>query len=269
MKIIKSLIAVAALVFSTASIAASCADTNPLGQPKSEIKLMPICHTGYSVGYNASYLTPGWVAENLTRQNLDDKNAVRQNDFRPDPTINPRYSASLKDYARSGFDRGHMAPAEDFRKFPDQMSESFYLSNMIPQNSENNRGIWAMVEKNTRYWANKYEQVLVVTGPIYYGGKSLGYAGRVPVPTHIYKIVYSPRENKGLAIILPNMPVDKNMLKERFLEKDPSKKAQYDSELQGIKTIAFAKKVTGINFFPKLDPSVKQTLPTDWMIFNR
>jgi len=269
MKMIKSMLAVVALVFSVGSYAASCADTNPLGQPQSETQYMPICHTGYSVGYNATYRVPGWVAENLTRANLDDKNAMRQNDFRPDPTINPRYSASLKDYARSGFDRGHMAPAEDFRKFPDQMSESFYLSNMIPQNPENNRGIWAMVEKNTRYWANKYEQVLVVTGPIYYGGKTVGMAGRIPAPTYIYKIVYSPRENKGLAIILPNAPVDKNMLKDHFFEKDPQKRAEYDSEIQGIKTIAFAEKVTGINFFPKLDPAVKNSLPTNWMIFNR
>lgn len=251
MKIIKSLIAVAALVFSTASIAASCADTNPLGQPQSEIKLMPICHTGYSVGYNASYLSPGWVAENLTRQNLDDKNAVRQNDFRPDPNINPRYSATLKDYTRSGFDRGHMAPAEDFRKFPDQMSESFYLSNMIPQNPENNRGIWATVEKNTRYLANKYEQLLVVTGPIYSGGKTTGYAGRVPAPTHIYKVIYSPKQNAGFAFILPNAPVDKSSLP----------KYTY--------TISQAEQMTGIKFFPKLDPVVKNQKPSDWMIFNR
>ena len=143
---------------------AQCMSMIPSGFPKTpypdSIKLN-ICHQGYVLGYNTQTKTPIWVGEYLTRQNLDTKNATRNDNFRPDPMVlkvNPSSSATLQDYAGSsrvgsGYDRGHMAPAEDFRKFPEQMDESFYLSNMVPQNSNNNRGIWAALEKNVRYWA--------------------------------------------------------------------------------------------------------------------
>lgn len=239
--------------------AAHCKSLMPSGYPTVSGNLVYLCHQGYVVGYNPQYKTPAWVAELLTRENLDTKNASRNDNFQPDPALlrtNASYSASLSDYSGSsrvgqGYDRGHMAPAEDFRKFPEQMNESFYLSNMVPQNSNNNRGVWAALEKNVRDWAQRYEVAEVVTGPVYYNGRSQGNLGNVAIPTHLFKVVYLPKRNEAMAFILPNAPVEKSALPEYAM------------------SIADAEKLTGMKFFPGVSESVKTVKPTDLRIFNR
>lgn len=228
-----------------------CPQINDYGTVVSNQQYVNVCRAGYSLAYNTKTKTPAWVAEKLTRDNLETKNASRTDDFRPDPQIPSQYSASLSDYRGSGFDRGHMAPAEDFRGFPEEMSESFYLSNMIPQNSNLNRGTWASLEKNMRYWAQKYGVIYVTTGPIYYKGKSLGYAGTVPVPTHLFKAVYIPKLNETIAFILPNQPVNNGQLP------------------KSISTVKNLELLTGFQFYPKVSESIKEKTPTDLVIFNR
>lgn len=238
-----------------------CKSLMPSGYPTMPggSNLVYLCHQGYVVGYNTQYKTPAWVAELLTRENLDTKNATRNDNFRPDPALlraNASASASLSDYSGSshvgqGYDRGHMAPAEDFRKFPDQMDESFYLSNMVPQNSNNNRGVWAALEKNVRDWAQRYQVAEVVTGPIYYNGRSQGNLGNIAIPTHLYKVVYLPTKNEAMAFILPNAPVDKSALPQYAM------------------SVSDAEKLTGMKFFPGVSDAVKAVKPADLKIFNR
>ena len=241
---------------------AQCMSMIPSGFPKTpypdSIKLN-ICHQGYVLGYNTQTKTPIWVGEYLTRQNLDTKNATRNDNFRPDPMVlkvNPSSSATLQDYAGSsrvgsGYDRGHMAPAEDFRKFPEQMDESFYLSNMVPQNSNNNRGIWAALEKNVRYWAQKYEAAEVVTGPIYYKGQSQGRLGTVEIPTHLYKVIYLPKKGVAIGFILPNSPVEKSELPNYAM------------------SVSNVEELSGMKFFPRIAQSIKDNKPNDLQVFDK
>ena len=44
--------------------------------------------------------------------------------------------------------------------------ETFLTSNISPQKHDFNAGIWNRLEQKTRYWANKYNGVYVVTGGI-------------------------------------------------------------------------------------------------------
>lgn len=238
------------------SLASGCNDLTPAGVPRTELKLQDICHTGYRVGYSYATRTPMWVSENLTRENLREKNATRQNDFRPDPQIPVQYSASLSDFKNNGvmrqqgrmFDRGHMAPAEDFRGYPDQMSESFYLSNMVPQDSANNRGIWANLEKNVRNWANKYGSVYVVTGPIFPKGMSQGRMGKVYIPVSLYKAIYIPSLNQSVAFIIPNQDVSGSL--ESYM-----------------KPVSDIESLTLIDVFPKVSEQVKSQV-AEVSVFN-
>jgi endonuclease G len=199
-----------------------------------------VCHEGYALEYNPRSKTPVWVVEHLTRENLATREAFRDEDFRPDPLLDAETAASLNDFRGSGYDRGHMAPAEDFRGSIRQMSESFLLSNMVPQNPDNNRGIWARLEKNVRDWANQRESVYVITGPVFYANAPAGWIGNpaapVAVPTHLFKIVYDPARRQAVAFLVPNTP-------------------QSLAALSGFGVrIADLQAMTGLRFFPGLPP---------------
>ena len=229
----------------------SCDQMNAYGKPQTQYKLQYICHNGYSVGYNIASKTPLWVSEYLTRENLDTKTSFRSNKFVKDPKVIAKYSATLKDYSGSGYDRGHMAAAENFRKSQLLMDESFYLSNIIPQNSNNNQGIWAKLEKNTRYWAQKYEAVYIVTGAFYYQHNTAGNAGSVLIPTHLYKAIYIPKLNEAVAFVMPNEALD---------IKDLPKYSTSIKELE---------QMSNITFVPNLNDDVKSKKPNNLFIFDK
>ena len=93
----------------------------------------------YTLCYRESYEQAEWSAYCL-RDWMLQKNVKRTNDFRPDPEILTG-SATLADYKRSGYDRGHLTPAGDMVFSKEAMSETFYMSNMCPQAAAFNRGI--------------------------------------------------------------------------------------------------------------------------------
>ena len=122
------------------------------------------------------------------------KNASRSNDFRPDPNISTG-SASLADYKKSGYDRGHLSPAADFAFDEEAMSKTFYMSNMSPQAGSFNRGIWKDLEAQVREWAGIFGRVYVVSGPILEKRaseyKTIG-ENAVVVPEFYYKVLLAP-----------------------------------------------------------------------------
>ena len=149
--------------------------------------------THYSICYRESYEQAEWSAYCLTEEELV-KNASRSNDFRPDPQISTG-SASLADYRKSGYDRGHLSPAADFAFDSKAMSETFYMSNMSPQIGGLNRGIWKDLESQVRVWAKTFGRVYVVSGPVLEKPaseySSIG-ENKVSVPDFYYKVILAP-----------------------------------------------------------------------------
>ena len=74
----------------------------------------------------------------------------RHDAFMPDPEVPYTKSATTNDYKNSGWNRGHMAPAGDMKWSEQAMKESFYLSNICPQNKNLNSGIWKDLEEQVR-----------------------------------------------------------------------------------------------------------------------
>ena len=98
-----------------------------------------IYHTAYSLSYNPIYKQVNWIAYLLTRE--ETSNTIpRSNNFKEDPLV-PGTDFS-KDYYKSGYDRGHLAPAADMGFSKITMLESFYYTNISPQTPSFNRGIW-------------------------------------------------------------------------------------------------------------------------------
>ncbi len=151
---------------------------------REEIKLQ---RTGYTVSYNNFYKTPNWVAWELTRQETKGSEE-RKNRFVPDPDL-PEPRVEHADYTRSGYDRGHMAPAADMKWSKKAMAESFYMSNICPQNQKLNRDDWGDLEELCRAGPGNMAQCTLPAD--IYDKKQPKRIGehRVAVPDRFFKVV--------------------------------------------------------------------------------
>ena len=125
-----------------------------------------IVHEGFTVGYDSGTLLPDWVAYELTESEVDGT-VPRSDNFGMDPDYGfKRRQAMREDYSRSGWDKGHMAPAADMKWSAKAMTESFYLTNICPQNHTLNEDSWLVLEKKARAVAKKYGRVWIICGPV-------------------------------------------------------------------------------------------------------
>jgi endonuclease G len=164
-----------------------------------------ICHKNYAVIHSCAAKAPIAVFEHLTPTNINGT-AKRKDDFRPDPLVTANCSASLADYATVGktHDRGHMAPAGNNNSTPEIMSESFFLSNMVAQVANNNRGIWKQAETWERQWAlTPNTDFYIISGGIFDKGHPVTGNG-LGIPTRLYKIVYEKHSKKVTVWLMPN-----------------------------------------------------------------
>jgi endonuclease G, mitochondrial len=154
---------------------------------------------GYVLAHSSRDRSALWVCERIDRSQLDG-DAVRRASFKADPQLARGARAELRDYRASGFDRGHLAAAADQRHVQRLKDETFYLSNMAPQDPAFNQRIWAALEREVRRWVKRWGTVFVITGGFFFdpaeehpstadGLVEHPMAGRVSVPTHFYKIV--------------------------------------------------------------------------------
>ena len=167
-----------------------------------------ICHMNYAVIHRCSVKAPVAVFEHLTVAAMTGP-AKRKDNFHPDANVTPNCSASLADYAVVGktHDRGHMAPAGNNTQTDAIMSESFNLSNMVPQVANNNRGIWKQLETWERQWAQAPgTDFYIISGGIFDQGHPVVGNG-LGVPTRLYKIIIEKKSGKVMAYIMPNAPL--------------------------------------------------------------
>lgn len=160
---------------------------------------------GFALGYIEYHEQPAWVIYKLTRTEVQAKVAKRTNRFREDPEI-PTGSATNADYRKSGYDRGHLAPAADMAFSVQTIADSFFFSNMSPQVPAFNRGIWKRLEEQVRKFALQEGEIMVVTGPVLPKEKSITIGNnKVTVPDRYYKVVYDlTPPQKMIGFIIPN-----------------------------------------------------------------
>ena len=176
-----------------------------------------IARRGYACLHSARYKAPLWVCYRLTSQDLK-RPVPRKDSFQPDPDLEPGYRAELYDYRGSGFDRGHMANNRDMSRDCKTQAESFYLSNIVPQNPANNQLFWKALEDRFRDYVNAYGSLFIITGVIFSKPLPPG-SGKLPltigedhvrVPTWLFKIAVRKLSNghyAALAIEVPNRPI--------------------------------------------------------------
>jgi endonuclease G, mitochondrial len=163
-----------------------------------------LCYEQFAVLHSGVVRTPLWSAEHLTRDQVETAGQLkRRNAFHHESRLPAEDRAELADYARSGYDRGHMSPSGDMST-PKAQRQSFSLANMIPQHPCNNEVLWEGIESAVRDVAFAEGEIYVVTGPIYEGTDIPFLNGRIAVPSRIYKAVYDPVRRAAAAYVTQN-----------------------------------------------------------------
>lgn len=169
----------------------------------------------YVIGYSYYFRQAKWALEIIDPDNLG---LTRLDNFRPDFRVPAMFRADLVDYRGSGFDRGHLVASANQRETELQNSETFLLSNMSPQASQFNRGIWKELETEVRRLDAK-ERILetyVICGPVFYFDQPVQSIGTndnnevsIPIPNAYFKSVLAENDRGTLnmwSFLLPNEP---------------------------------------------------------------
>jgi len=198
-------------------------------------------HDYFSLSYNEKYEQAEWVAYELKKSYVRSSNFDRPY-FVEDPKVKTR-SADWRNYKKSGYDKGHLCPAGDMEFAINAYNDTFFTSNISPQLHDFNGGVWNRLEQKVRYWATKYDGVYVITaGVLQPSLKTIGQE-QVLVPNYFYKILLdnSNGQYKMIAFLVPNAKSNKPLY-------------------EFVVSVDRIEKMTGIDFFPKLDDKTENRL---------
>ncbi len=165
-------------------------------------------YTAMTVNFNPSFRVPNCVSYVLTRDMVavtDGPNAqMRRNyKFYSDPSV--AGCPEWWEYKQSGYDRGHMAPANDMRWSRQSMSDCFLMTNICPQDHDLNGGSWNKLELKIHAWAKTHGKIVVATGPIFNGNqRRVGQNSNIVVPNGFYKVVLDPVRNLAIGFVYDN-----------------------------------------------------------------
>lgn len=211
--------------------------------------LQVIEHIGYTVGFNTEWNIPCWVAYSLTDEELEG-DARRKNTFSPDPMLKGE-PVLHQDYSNSGYDRGHMAPAGDMKWSEQAMEESFYTTNICPQNRNNNAGDWKDLEEMVRDLAREYGEIYICCGPIVTdASRTIGRERKIVVPQAFYKVLLRQKDDgswTSIGFVMPNEAGNRPLM-------------TYMHSVDEVESI------TNIDFFYQLPDSLEQIVEQDYTI---
>jgi len=138
------------------------------GAPKEGVS-GPLVYKNHVLAYDSARRVPKWVAEHLSREVADKEQVANRKgvNFGPDPTVPKEFSSDNRDYWGSGWSRGHMAPAGNNKHCQDSMNQTFYYTNVVPQDLDNNGNYWNRLEIWCRNLVKQYQDVWITSGPLW------------------------------------------------------------------------------------------------------
>jgi len=199
-------------------------------------------HDCFALSYSLQHKNPRWTIYKLYNVEKKDTSFERTNKFVLDPKLTVG-SATNADYSKSGYDKGHLVPAEDMSYSQSSMSSSFYLTNMSPQLPELNRGSWKKLENQVRNWSIQEDSLVVISGsflPEQFDKKKESIGEGVFLPSYFFKIILSLKKGKRQVIAFV-LPQERNILPLSY----------YSCTLDDIE------KEMQVDFFPQLNDVLK------------
>mgnify|MGYP001942909924 CR=1 FL=1 len=222
------------------------------GLPKSSSKWIDIqCRDAMALSFDEHRKVPNWVQHSISIDSITGKANRKHIGFKRDIFL--KNSPAPTDYTRSGYDRGHLAPAADFKSNQDHMSQSFWMSNIAPQVGHGfNRNIWRLLEEYLRQRVRqKNAQATIITGTLFDQDQPLKIIGeaKIAVPNYFYKIYLNPEKQVALAFLMAN--------KSHSLVKAPQTLARFKDFQVSIDQL---EELTGLDFFCNLPDDLEKRL---------
>jgi len=239
--------------------APSNADANPA--------VSIVVNHGYALGYAPDRGQPLWAAYQVAAATRD-LDFERPEFFYDNPRLPEDWRIGTRGYGRldgAGYDRGHMVPNFAINTQFGRVAqfETFFMSNIVPQRSSMNRGIWKNLEHGiVKAYAPMRKHVWVLTGPVFAADPPVvtrPNGRKVPVPEALFLIIADPErypfdDADNLNILALLIPQDIATTK---------------PETAPISSLPEIEARTGLTFFPRLSARdkaklVNQTSPMVW-----
>ena len=170
-----------------------------------------ICHSFYVISYSTTLRDPLWTSYRLTREMSQGGDSIQryEGSFRQDPALIAAEQGAHSDYTNADppYDRGHLTPANDAIDMAHQ-SDTFVVTNIVPQVGLFNRGLWRFLEASVHQLALDEGEVFIVTGATYAANPPLmhrpGRTDRIAVPAATYKAIYVPSRDIAIGYFATN-----------------------------------------------------------------
>ena len=143
--------------------------------------------------YNEGYWT-GKCSATIFRHTYE-THFKRPDGFEPNPAIPDENQPTTHDYTYSGYDRGHLSPNADNSYNYEAQLQSFYVTNIAPQDPWTNEQPWAHLEEDLRDFARGQTQDLFIV-TCTHGKDSTIDDGKIVVPAYYYKLVCALDKSK-------------------------------------------------------------------------
>lgn len=212
-------------------------------------------YRNYSMLYDKSKKAALWVAFAMNSDAYPwlvdrsdswvyDPALVFGNDYSWQPNLTTAYQES------STYSRGHQAASNDRRSTIHQTKQTTYFSNMTPQLSGFNSGVWSTLEKDVQNIGGATsgsDTLYVVTGPVFGSnyGTTKDKSGTVcAVPTQYFKCIMKVHFSGGKAV---------SAIGAAYLLNHES-----GAERQNVK-ISYIEQLTGFSFFSNIPESIRTT----------
>ena len=206
--------------------------------------------TQFAMDYNDTTHQANWVSWSYTT--ADTGSTSRQDSYREDTSLPVGFTIIGSATFGTGLDRGHMCPSADRTTSVADNDATFLMSNMIPQASNNNQGLWATFETYCRTLASGGSEVLITCGPGDFGTTSI--SNGMKLPGSVWKVVVVAPSGTALA-------TSKVTTASRVIAiKTPNTASVGSSWASYITTVEQIEADTGCKFFSSLPTSVARYL---------
>jgi len=138
----------------------------------------------------------------------DTGNEARAKDFKLDPDVPKECQQTSTAPYGQGYDRGHQVPANHLDYSPVAIKQSNYITNILPQTSQMNRGAWLQTEEIIECYRD-IDELLVIGGVIMGSNSADDYfvqSHGVKTPDAFWKVVIrgTSQDERAIAWVVPN-----------------------------------------------------------------